>query len=361
MKQELSVITICGLIMLTIAASLISSTGLAASVLPWLLASTLCWALVVQQTWVRLHRNRLDESSALYTDIGTANRMTIARGWLIAATAGFLFLPAPAPLLIWIAAALYSIAAILDRLDGWVARKTRRISLLGTELDTVFDALGLLVAPLLALQLGKIHPSYLLVSIAYYWFVAGIYVRERRGAPVYPLNPSQLRRALAGFQMGYVAVVLWPPFDARITVPAGFVFMAPLLIGFFIDWLQVSGRLQMRRRETRNFFDGLHSTTDMVLLPGLRLIATALLLAEVLPAEGMLQGVIWVVAALIICGIGTRAAALTIMIVAAWTAPSLSGAVQVLMFSSIMLLLLGSGGFSLWNGDDEWVNRQDGA
>lgn len=360
MKQELSLITIAGLVMLTTAAALISYTGLATAVLPWLLASTLCWALVVQQTWARLHHNRQDKTSALYADLGTANRMTIVRGWLIAATSGFLFLAAPAPLLIWIAAGLYSIAAILDRLDGWVARKTRRTSLMGTELDTAFDALGLLVAPLLALQLGKIHPSYLLVSIAYYWFVAGLYVRERRGAPVYPLEPSQLRRTLAGFQMGYVAAVLWPAFDARMTVPAGFVFMAPLLAGFFIDWLQVSGRLQMHQQKTRNFFEVLHSATDTVLLPGLRLIATALLLAGVLPAGSMLQAVIWVVAALIMCGIGTRAAALTLIIVAGWTAQPLSGAVQVLMFASIMLLLLGSGGFSLWNGDDEWVNRQDG-
>src|SRR5690606_36873630 len=119
-----SVITIAGLITLGITASLISYSGLAAAVTPWLLAATLCWILVIQQTWTRLHRNRQDETSALFTDIGAANRLTILRGWLVAATSGFLFLPMPAPLHVWIAAALYSVAAILDRLDGWVARKT---------------------------------------------------------------------------------------------------------------------------------------------------------------------------------------------------------------------------------------------
>ena len=81
---------------------------------------------------------------------------------------------------------------------------------LGTELDTVYDAVGLLIAPVLAVTYGQLHWSYLLVSIAYYLFVIGIKLREFRGLRVIELPPNISRRAIAGFQMGFVAVVLLP-------------------------------------------------------------------------------------------------------------------------------------------------------
>lgn len=361
MKQELTVIAVVGLLVLC---------GLGAGMLRWYdvqtagswwLAATALWALVVQQTAVRLSSNRRSPDSESYPDLGAANTISIARGWLIAATGGFLLVPAPAPLLIWLAAALYSVAAILDRIDGFVARRTDRSSLLGAELDTVFDALGLLVAPMLAVQLGKIHPVYLLVSVAYYLFVLGLTVRQRRGDPVYPLAPSQLRRTLAGFQMGYVAVVLWPPFEAGITVPAGVGFMLPLLAGFVVDWCVVSGRLRMEDDLTQRVFSTLERAVNTLLLPLLRVLITVMLVMGVLPLEGVLLLLEWSAALLIVCGILGRAGALMVLLMLAWTAPVLSPALYVLMYSTIAIVLLGCGHFSLWQDDDEWVNRQDGA
>ena len=34
---------------------------------------------------------------------------------------------------------------------------------------------------------------------------------------------------------------------------------------------------------------------------------------------------------------------------------------KIKLFSAIGILLLGCGRYSLWQGDDHWVNRQDGA
>lgn len=361
MKQELTITALVGLLLLCGFAWSVPLISAETQRVGWLAAATLVWALVVHQTAVRLPLNRPSSDADLYPDLGIANQLTLLRGWLIAATAGFLFVPASASTLIWVAAACYSIAAILDRVDGFVARRTQRSSLLGAELDTVFDALGLLIAPLLALQLGKIHPSYLLVSVAYYCFVMGLALRKRRGAPVYPLAPSQLRRTLAGFQMGYVAVVLWPPFEASITVIAGFGFMLPLLAGFLVDWCVVSGRLRMQDDAVRGFFESADHLLQTVLLPILRILVTALLVVGVLPLEGVLLLLEWSAALLILCGVLGRAAALLILILIAWTAPVPSTELSVLLFASIGIVLLGSGHFSLWQGDDEWVNRQDGA
>jgi len=355
MKKEAGVIAIAGLLLLGATGFLLQHINTTPMLLPWLLAAALCWALVMQQFFSRLDLNRAAVDTDPYPDLGLANALTLVRGWMIAATCGFLLIKVPSVALIWIAAAFYSVAAILDRVDGWIARLTRRSSLLGAELDTVFDALGLLIAPLLALKLGKIHPAYLLVSVAYYLFVLGIYRRKRRGAPVYPLHPSSLRRTLAGFQMAYVAVVLWPPFDARYTVLAGFGFMVPLLTGFVVDWLAVSGRISMQHNSTQKVFSALHNTSQAIALPLLR-ITTALLLLLIADNAWL-----WLLAAMLATGLAARFSAMTVLIVLAWTAPQLSSAVLVLLFASILLLLLGSGSYSLWNADDDWVNRQDGA
>ncbi|OGT70960.1 MAG: hypothetical protein A3H44_11310 [Gammaproteobacteria bacterium RIFCSPLOWO2_02_FULL_57_10] len=329
----------------------------------WLAQSGLLWALVWQQTWQRRELNRFSPDASLYHDLGLANRLTLLRGWLIAATGGFLFIPFDTSWIGWIPAALYSVAAILDRVDGFVARRTSRTSLLGGELDTVFDALGLFVAPVLAVTYGKVHWSYLFVSVAYYCFVWGLHWRRTHQLPVYPLAPSKLRRTLAGFQMGYVAVVLWPPFDAQITLVAGFGFMVPLLIGFIVDWLVVSGRIDAQSPQVSSMFARISSFSELIVQPALRLI-TAVSLALIVQNSASLLNIPLLVAGMfILLGAAGRIAALAVLMLLAWRLPegASSFVTHVALFSTIGVLLLGCGRFSLWQWDDEWVNRQDGA
>ncbi|MDO8910053.1 MAG: CDP-alcohol phosphatidyltransferase family protein [Pseudohongiella sp.] len=367
-KTETSTIALAGFAGLLLCALGLGSFVSPEAALCWALVSTLIWMLVWQQTHSRLQGNRADASSPLFSDLGWANRMTIGRGWLIAATGGFLAIPdalPEQPILVWIAAAAYSIAAIFDRLDGFVARKTQRGSLLGAELDTVFDALGLIVAPLLALQLGKIHWSYLLVSVAYYLFMLGIQYRKRSNKAVYPLASSKLRRTLAGFQMAYVAVVLWPPFQAEVTVLSGFGFMLPLLAGFLVDWFVVSGRINPYDIKTAHLFGRIQLIVDTVLLPALRL----LMLPAVyyIAAHSQWNVISLLIAGLamlmIVPGLAGRAGAMALMMLLAWTvpAPITESVMLLVLFSAIAIVLLGCGRFSLWQADDDWVNRQDGA
>lgn len=329
----------------------------------WLLVSLVLWSLVWLQAWQRQELNRPTVDAPPYPDLGIANRLTLMRGLLISATAGFILMPSATGILPWVAAALYSTAAILDRLDGQVARRSGQPSLLGAELDTVFDALGLLVAPVLAVLTGKIHASYLLVSIAYYLFVAGLRWRQAHGQPVYPLPPSRLRRALAGFQMGYVAVVLWPPFGAAVTVPAGFGFMAPLLLGFWVDWLWVSGRLDPAAPLVARNLTVLDRLSTAGLQPLLRLVAAAAVLMRVPMPETVITLGLWLSAGLLLLGVLGRWAALAILVLLAWEAqsPGVDGVTLIAVYGAIGTLLLGTGRFSLWQADDVWVHRQDGA
>ncbi|WP_051208392.1 CDP-alcohol phosphatidyltransferase family protein [Saccharospirillum impatiens] len=213
--------------------------------LGWLLASMVCWGFVLWQCHRRLHLNRRSATGQAYPTLGAGNRITLLRGLLIAATAGFLTFSSAGihPWLFYVPAALYTLAALGDGLDGYIARRQNQTTELGAELDTVLDAFGLVVAPLLAVLYGKLHVSYLLVSMAYYAFQWGIHWRRRHGRRVFPLPPSQWRRTLAGLQMVLVAIALWPPVPFGVSSLAGVVLMMPLLIGFIRDWLYVSGRL----------------------------------------------------------------------------------------------------------------------
>jgi CDP-diacylglycerol--glycerol-3-phosphate 3-phosphatidyltransferase len=174
---------------------------------------------------------------------GAANRLSLTRGLLIALLAGFLFSPKPGGILGWLPPLLYTVLAVLDFFDGYWARKSSTQTRLGELLDQEYDALGILVAVILVVQWRHLPAAFLYLGVIKYMFAGGIAWRSFRGAPVYPLPPSYMRRRLAGFQMGILAVFLWPIARPPGTVVAELIVGVPLLLGFVRDWLVVSGAL----------------------------------------------------------------------------------------------------------------------
>ena len=155
----------------------------------------------------------------------------------MALTAGHLRIPA-------VAAPAYAVAAFLDSIDGRLARRLNRETLLGSRLDLEIDAAGILVAALSGVVLEKLPPWYLAIGLARYLFVVGIEARKRLGRPVADLDPSRWRRVLAGWQMGFLAVALWPQVPAALSRGAAYPFGAMTLAMFVRDWLFVSHRLR---------------------------------------------------------------------------------------------------------------------
>lgn len=337
----------------------------ALNALQWLLLADCLWFFVCWQLWQRLELNRASEGAPLYPTLGWANRLTLLRGGLIALTGGFLFQSQAAGLMAWIPGVLYSIATILDRMDGLVARRSKQTSLLGSELDTVYDALGLLVAPLLAVGYGKIHWSFLFVSAAYYIFVGGLHWRRTHNLPVYPLIPSMLRRTLAGFQMGFVALILLPCFYAPLTIIIGIAFMLPILLGFMVDWLVVSGKILASTTSTP-FFNRLAQISHNIFQPLLRvLLFIAILLfifIENLHTPIFLTFCLLVLAGAVLLGLVGRVAALCVLVLVTFLQGenTVNVIIAAIIFTSVWLMLLGTGRFSLWQWDDRWVNRRDG-
>lgn len=377
LKAELSKVAFLGLAALILGAGLLGLFWHGQGAGQWILQAGILWAFLLFQGRRRLHLIRPAHGAPLYGNLGWGNRLTLLRSWLIAAVGGFLFQGWPdGVVLAWIPGSLYFFAAILDRIDGFVARRTGHGSLFGEELDMVSDALGLAVASLLAYGYGQVYLSYLLLGIAYYLFHGGLMWRKRRGLPIRPLPPALHRRAWAGFQMGFLVVALWPMFRPPVITIAGFAFMLPALIGFVLDWLIVSGRIDRNSKPVDGFFGRLNLLSQSVIQPVLRL-AIAFLLAvalsqsdwQLLPeGEEGWQRVLWAggalfAVALILLGIAGRVACLALVGLLGWRYSDypMHAIDFALLCGAIWLMLLGTGRFSLWREDEHWINRHDGA
>lgn len=109
---------------------------------------------------------------------------------------------------LWMASALFVLAAVTDALDGYLARKTGTISAIGRMLDPIADKILIAGAYLAFLSLGTPQVKS--------WMVAAIIGREvlvsvlrqlaeRRGVII---HSSKLGKWKTGFQMGAALAIL---------------------------------------------------------------------------------------------------------------------------------------------------------
>jgi CDP-diacylglycerol--glycerol-3-phosphate 3-phosphatidyltransferase len=173
---------------------------------------------------------------------GLANALTLLRGALYAVVAGFVVVR-PGTDLAWVPALCYGAGALLDKLDGTIARTIGQQTPLGARLDTAFDTFGFVAAPLVAVLWGLLPIWYLSLSAARYVFLGGIYWRRLRDRPVFDRPDSDLGKYLAGVQMAFLTVALAPPAPTPFIRTIAPLVLAPSLAVFARDYLAVSGRL----------------------------------------------------------------------------------------------------------------------
>lgn len=200
----------------------------------------LCWA---GQLWyVTYSVDTVGTTGAFGRLFGLANTLTLLRGALYAVVAGFVVVPADTDLA-WVPALCYGVGAVLDKLDGVVARSIGSQTSLGARLDTAFDTFGFVAAPLVAVLWGLLPIWYLSLSAARYVFLAGIHWRHIRDRPVFDRPDSDLGKYLAGVQMVFVTTALVPVVPTDLVWTAAPFVLAPSLAVFGRDYLAVSGRL----------------------------------------------------------------------------------------------------------------------
>ncbi|MFN3332700.1 MAG: CDP-alcohol phosphatidyltransferase family protein, partial [Caldilinea sp.] len=212
----------------------------ATDAMQWLALALATMAVQMIVLWWALRFNHHPDGDALFPDLGVANGMTLTRGLLTCLIAGFLFGPIPIGWLAWAPALLYMTERVIDFFDGFVARYTSRETKLGAILDMEFDGLGILIAVSLAIQYEHLPVWYLVLGLGRQLFVLGIWVRQRLNWPVRDLPTSDHRRLIAGFQTGFISIVLWPVWTTEVALFAAWLFAAPLIFSFGRDWLAVS-------------------------------------------------------------------------------------------------------------------------
>lgn len=336
---------------------------------------TLAYVLAIYHNGLQL--NRRPGETRILERPGAANTITMVRGTLVAFLTGFIIWPAAVPFLTqhplaWLPGTIYIAAALLDAVDGFLARRSGCITRLGEMLDIRIDALGLMLASLVGIILGRLPLVYLSVGLAYYGFRTGIWYRRRQAKPVKVLLHRPEARLAAGFNMGLVGAALLPVFQSAATTIAAMVFMLPLTAGFLRDWLVVSGRMQTNGRQ-RTPWEHAWLRLSRCWLPVLLrmiLFVGGLAASEELAAtlDGTTGGTfgtlirpffLLAVTLLAIGALGRTAALFILLLSAHWIGLSAGDLLpRLLLIGASMILLLGCGCLSLWQPEEKLLSKK---
>jgi len=390
LRRQWLLVSLCYLAVLLVGYNMLRQLWNPQQSLQWIISAATLMAIQLSVLWWALPYNR---SPAPYADpasvhlrpvLGYANALTLLRGLLACLLAGFLFIPMPQGWWAWAPALLYTCERLIDFADGYVARITRSESKLGEILDIEFDGLGILIAVMLGIQYGKLPAWYLLLGLGRPLFVLGLWLRSRTGRPNYELPPSEHRRIIAGFQTGFVSLVLWPLWLPAVTLLAAYVMAVPLIFSFGRDWLVVSGVLdaasplyQRTRQRARLLVEGW--------LPLLARLCAAILSLAILwqaaPAlapwqqdataanspAALLLGAAMVLGLLavfsVLLGMAGRAGALGLAVIAAFdiAASGLDwGSNAPLLICALIVAHLGSGKWALWSPEEALLRAKAG-
>lgn len=347
-----------------------------AAALHWLGLAAAGMGYAVWRLGTALKENYRPGENKLLPDLGAGNVISLVRGALIATLFGFLFSPWPEGWLAWLPGIIYTVAAILDGIDGIAARLSNHVTKLGETLDVSFDSLGVLVVSLLLVQEGKVPAWFVLVGLARYLFLAGMWLRKRLKFPLYDLQPSNSRRMVAGFTFGFTFALLWPVLKPPGTVWAASYWALIFLVTFFLDWLVVSGTLKqdyiapfggITRRITS--WLPIYLRAAAVILSGYSFLLSLIngnAVTYLNPWQYFLAShLVWLDALVLIAmalGIAVRSFALAgLFLLGIHQLFTPLGIVQqYLIYVYISLVFLGSGAWALWKPEDRLIERRVG-
>jgi CDP-diacylglycerol--glycerol-3-phosphate 3-phosphatidyltransferase len=352
----------------------------------WLGQTAVLAAYCLWIVWRYLPENHRKDDPSVLPKFGWGNRLTIMRGLLMSMMAGFLFLPWPSGWLGWVPAMLYFSADVADFMDGYAARKTNHATLLGARLDMEFDGLGILAVTLLAVWFGQLPWWYLLIGLARYFFIFGLWLRKRRNMPIHDMPHSWHRRIFAGFQMSFMSVVLWPIIPAWGATIAGTLFALATSASFLRDWFIVIGWLETNSVTYQSRQHQIYRLFSFYIPPVLRLLFALGVVILIRQIDTLWQPAGWVtlftgwhlpfpaVVASFLALLGFIA---IVMItvgamgrIMAWlilfplgfdmivTGPTPINTIA--MSCVIMIMMLGTGAFSLWQPEEPFMYRRAG-
>lgn len=342
----------------------IERSGAPASLSAAMVPCTAVLAAIHGRLWCNLHQNRLTGSPVIRHRIGGANRLTLTRGLLIALVAGFLL---SGPLgqypdtaaWAWWPGGLYLLAALLDGLDGYWARRSETPTRLGQELDLHTDALGMLVACSVAVGTQRLPSYYMAAGLAFYVYRFGRWYRRRQGYRNRPAGPRNFARLVAGAQMGFVGIAMLPLFAYNVIQALAPLLLLPLLAGFVWDWMIVRGGVsEAADRRCQRVLRILVAKVPALLRVGL-LFVGGVFIREMTVAPPLSTALLIGLGLMVISGLAGRTAALLLSLALAYQATA-AGPAPLLMTTlagAVVLTMTGTGDASLWRPEDVYIDR----
>ena len=354
--------------------------------------------------WKNLELNHRPGERVLLPTLGIGNGLSLLRGLCICLLAGYLFSSRPPGILAWVPAILYTVSLLSDWFDGYLARVTNQVTLLGEALDTEFDCVEMLIAVGLVVWYRTLAWWFLFLGLAPYILIFSLWLLRWLGRPVYDL-PSWIhtpfglgsrqfgrplydiprgdrRWPIASMTRAYISVMLWPIVAPPMTTLAGLVFAFPFTVRWIHYWLIVSGTVDLR--SSRYTF--LCRAFMVLFTRWLPLLLRGILVWTVFPPTLMrfqdYQGQVAYYAAmgfpfpsltvilfaavglvgsvLIGLGIAGRFAAFAVLLPTLFTilAGGLSSELAVVLVVVLSILILDTGDFSLWQPRDRIFERR---
>jgi phosphatidylglycerophosphate synthase len=187
------------------------------------------FAIVVVFTLVLLHDNHP------FARYGPANQITTLRAVLVALVAGLIGEPRLPVVGVW-AVGLSVIIAMLDGIDGWLARRSRMASAFGARFDMEIDAALIMALAILAWRHDKAGAWVVLSGLLRYFFVAAGWRWQWLQRP---LPPVRRRQAICVVQILALIVVMIPAVTPPGSTVLSAVALGALCCSFLVDilWL----------------------------------------------------------------------------------------------------------------------------
>jgi len=146
-----------------------------------------------------------------FRQLGPANQITCVRAVIVAALAASLVEPRTA-WLAWAGVVSTAGSAVLDGVDGWLARRTAMASAFGARLDMETDAMLIMVLSLLVWQYDKAGVWVLAGGLMRYAFIAAGALLPWMAAPLTPTLRAKTITIVhvVGLCVALAPIIRWP-------------------------------------------------------------------------------------------------------------------------------------------------------
>jgi phosphatidylglycerophosphate synthase len=171
-----------------------------------------------------------------FPQFGAANSVTLVRVSLVAGVAGFIG-EAPSDRIAWVAAAAVTAVALLDGVDGWLARRGAQQSAFGARFDMETDAALILILSVLVWHHHKAGVWVLACGLMRYGFVAAGWILPWMAGP---LRSTLRGKTVAIAQLAGLGTALLPAVPLPFSAGVAAITLALLVWSFAIDiaWLK---------------------------------------------------------------------------------------------------------------------------